>query len=123
MFEKKNTLVYHFEGNKGKYKFFQHILVSKQKGTTTKGAENCHLQAECRALEDITANSTESAKLFTHCTSESIELSFSLKIMIFFFCNHYRFLYAATRFFLWWMRDGTPTHCTNAVLACFNEKF
>ena len=31
--------------------------------------------------------------------------------------------YAATRSFLWWMQDGTPTHCTNAVLAFLNEKF
>ena len=31
--------------------------------------------------------------------------------------------YAATRSFLCWMQDGTPTKCINAVLAFLNEKF
>ena len=99
-----------------------------------------------------------SAKFFTDCTSESIELGFSLKIMIFHFValidgmvpifhvfldasghftsmNGARYLsllqntvwsklwYAATRSFLCWMQDCTPTQCINAVLAFLNEKF
>ena len=31
--------------------------------------------------------------------------------------------YTATRSSLWWMQDGAPPHCTNAVLAFLNEKF
>ena len=97
-----------------------------------------------------------SAKLVTHCTSESIELGFFLIIMIFFSVvlidgmipifhaflddnahltsiNGARYLsllqntvwsklwYTATRYFLWWMQDCTPTHCTNAVLAFIDE--
>ena len=53
--------MYHFVGIKGKFKFFKHILVSKQKGKITGVLQKLlkmvtySLQAERRALEDIFA--------------------------------------------------------------------
>ena len=64
MFAKINNLIYHFEGNKGKFKIFLRYSSLKTKGNyyrcPTKDAENCQsIQAEHRALEDVLANSTD----------------------------------------------------------------
>ena len=71
------------------------MLVSKQRGTTTgvlhkvlKMVASRQSVARLRTFLLtllIVSRLYPSGKLFAHCTSESIELGFSLKIIIFFF--------------------------------------